>query len=502
VGAGPGDPGLLTVRARVLLDTCDAVVYDALVAPEVLEARPPAAPPVERHFVGKRGGDGSSARQDDINALLVRLAGHGKSVVRLKGGDPFVFGRGGEEAEALVAAGVPFEVVPGITAGIAGPAYAGIPVTHRGLSASVTLVTGSEDPQKDGGQTNWEALARTGGTLVLYMSMARLAAIAEVLIAGGLDPDTPAVAIESATRPEQRSVGATVATLHAAASRAQLAAPVVTVIGRTARLRDALRWFDVMEQRPLFGHRVLVTRATSQAGTLSDALRERGAGVVEMPALRIEALDPAPLAAALTRLPAYRHIIFTSRNAVDIVWRVLRDSGRDARALAGCVISAVGPGTADALLEHGIAVDVVPSRYVAEGLLEALRDRGDLRGARVLYPAAVDARDVLRDGLRALDAVVDVIPVYRSVFDGRGADAVRAAIADREIALVTLTSASAARGFVEGVGRELAGTLPAVSIGPVTTQEARNLGVQVVAEAKPSTIPGLIAAVIASVRSA
>jgi uroporphyrinogen III methyltransferase/synthase len=493
---------LLTVRARSLLDTCDAIVYDALVAPEMLDGRPQGASAAERHFVGKRGGSDRSARQEDINELLVRLARTGRSVVRLKGGDPFVFGRGGEEADALAAAAIPFEVVPGITAGIAGPAYAGIPVTHRGLSTAVTLVTGSEDPQKDGGQTNWEALARAGGTIVLYMSMARLPAIATALMAGGLDPDTPAAAIEWATRPEQRTVAATLATLHESATRASLAAPVVAVIGHVAQLRERLRWFDLVEQRPLFGRRVLVTRATAQASTLSHELRERGAGVVEMPALRIEPLDPGPLAAALDRLTSYQHIVFTSRNAVDIVWQALRAGGRDARALAGLVVSAIGPATTEALLERGIAVDLTPTRFVAEGLLETLRARADVRAARVLYPAAVDARDVLPDGLRALGATVDVVSVYRSVFDGQGADQVRAAIADREITLVTLTSASAARGFVEGVGPELAASIPAVSIGPVTTQEARSLGLRVVAEAQPSTIPGLVDAVIASVRPA
>jgi len=507
VGAGPGDPGLLTVRARSLLGTCDAIVYDALVSDDLLpSAAADRGPSPEMHFVGKRGGDDASARQEDISALLVDLARAGKSVVRLKGGDPFVFGRGGEEAQALAAAGIPFEVVPGVTAGIAGPAYAGIPVTHRGLATAVTFVTGSEDPGKPDAQTDWAALARAGGTIVLYMGVRRLPAIATALMAGGLAADTPAAAVQWATYPAQRTITATVATLADAIATAGLTAPVVTIIGRVAGLRDAIRWFDLPGARPLLGRRILVTRASEQASALAEALRARGASVVMMPALRIEPLDPAPLAAALARLRDYAHLILTSQNAVRLLWDALRAAGLDARALQGVTVSAVGPATADALLAVGIAADVRPDRSVAEGLLDALRTHFDLRGARVLYPAAEGARDVLPDGLRRLGATVDVLPIYRSVAtdregEGAAAAALRARIRAGALELATFASASAVRGYVAMVGPALAAAVPAVSIGPITSDAARRAGLTVIAEASEATIPGVVDAVTAACRS-
>jgi uroporphyrinogen III methyltransferase / synthase len=498
-GAGPGDPGLLTVRASALLDDCDAIVHDALVAPDLLSAvRARRAAPAEMHFAGKRGGDESSARQDEITALLVHLARAGKSVVRLKGGDPFVFGRGSEEAQALARANVPFEVVPGVTAGVAAPAYAGIPVTHRGMATGVTFVTGHEDRGKAASQTNWKALAQSGTTIVLYMGVRSLPRTAQALIAGGMSPDTPAAAIQWATYPVQRTVEATLETLAGRVEAAGLTAPVLAIIGRVVSLRDEIRWFDVPERRPLLGRRILVTRATSQASTLSEQLRALGAAVTEMPATRVEPLDRAPLIAAITGggLSRYRHIVFTSQNAVHVVWDTLCAAGLDARALAGIVVSAVGPATAGALLEHGIAVDVSPKRFVAEGVLEALASRSDVHGARVLYPAAAGARDALPAGLRQLGAVVDVIPVYRSVFDGTDAAALCARLAAGELDLVTVTSASAVRGYLEAAGPELVGRVGAISIGPITSEAARAAGIPIIAEADPSTIGGLVAAIL------
>ena len=499
VGAGPGDPGLLTVRARELLDACDAVVYDALANPELLGGRDPdRRRQPELHFVGKRGGDGQSPRQEEINALLVRLGREGKRTVRLKGGDPLVFGRGSEEAQALAAAGVPFEIVPGVTAGIAAPAYAGIPVTHRGIATSVTFVTGHEDPTKDEAQTDWEALARAGGTIVLYMGVKRLTSIAAALVAGGMPADTPAAAIQWGTYARQRTVTATVATLAERVTSERLAAPVITVIGPAVRLRDEIAWFD---RRPLFGRRIVVTRARPQAGALSERLRELGADVLEAAATRVEPLDPAPLREAIGRLgtaAGYGWLIFTSQNAVHLFWEQLRAAGRDARALAGSRVCAVGPATGEALLAHGIAVDVVPDRFVAEGLLDALADRADLRGTRVLYATADGARDVLPHGLRELGAEVEVVPIYRSVVDGADADALRAALAEGAVDLVTFTSASAVRGFVEAVGPALASRVPAASIGPITSEAARAAGIPVAIEAAEATIPGLVEAIIAA----
>ncbi|HEX6535491.1 MAG TPA: uroporphyrinogen-III C-methyltransferase [Gemmatimonadaceae bacterium] len=498
VGAGPGDPGLLTVRARELLATCDAVVFDALVNPLILagDALPPGA---ERHFVGKRGGE-SSTPQDEITALLVRLARGGKRVVRLKGGDPFVFGRGSEEAQALAEAGIPFEVVPGITAGIAAPAYAGIPVTHRGLATSVTFVTGHEDPTKDESGTDWSALARAGGTIVLYMGVKRLPGIVRALLDGGLPPDTPAAMIEWGTHARQRTVEATLATLVETGRREQVRAPSITLIGRVARLRDEIRWFDA---RPLSGTRVVVTRARTQASELAASLRALGADVIEAPAIRIEPLDAAPLRAAIEALGDYDWVVLTSQNAVQLLWRELRALGRDARALAGARIAVVGPATAEALRAVGLEPDVVPARFVAEGVVEALRARDDVRGARALFVRAETARDVLPAELRAMGARVDEVAVYRTVSDPEGARAARDALDRGEVDVVTFTSGSTVRFFVEALGGSaaLAARARVVTMGPVTSETARALGVRVDVEAREATIPALVEAVASVARA-
>jgi len=388
VGAGPGDPGLLTVRGKQLIDSADAVVYDALANMALLPAGARETGRPELYYVGKRSGDKDSVTQEEINDLLVKLAREGKRVVRLKGGDPFVFGRGSEEAQALNDSSVLFEVVPGITAGIGAATYAGIPVTHRGLSTSVTFVTGHEDPSKPRSQTNWSALAKSGGTIVLYMGTKTLKTIASTLVKEGMPSEIPAAAIQWGTHPKQRTVVATLESIAEKAEKAKLTAPVITVIGWSVVMRDELNWF---EQRPLFGKRIVVTRATQQAQSLTERLRELGADVVEMPATRIARLDLAPLREAIHRLRTFDWLILTSQNAVAIFWEQLLGEGRDARALAGLKVAAVGPATAGALLEHGITVDVIPERFVAEGLLDILR-------ARVLYGA------ITFDELRALFA--------------------------------------------------------------------------------------------------
>jgi uroporphyrinogen III methyltransferase/synthase len=491
VGAGPGDPGLITVRGKQLLDSADAVVYDALANSALL---PPGARTTGRpelYYVGKRGGAKDSVTQEEINALLVKLAREGKRIVRLKGGDPFVFGRGSEEAQAMNDASIPFEIVPGITAGIAVPAYAGIPVTHRALATSVTFVTGSEDPTKPTTQTNWTALAKAGGTLVLYMGVKTLASIAETLIKAGMPADIPAAAIQWGTHPSQRTVVATLETLAAKATEQDITSPVITVIGWSVVLRDELNWF---ERRPLFGKRIVVTRATQQAPALSEKLSELGADVIEMPATQIARLDLAPLRAEIGRLPLYDWLIFTSQNAVSIFWEQLLGEGKDARALAGLEVAAVGPATAGALLEHGIAVDVIPNRFVAEGLLEMMRARDDVAGKKALYVTAEGARDVLAQGLREIGADVTVIEAYRSIVDGEGAEKLVRAIEAGKVDLVTFTSASAVRGYIDAVGEELALRVPAASIGAQTSEALREAGIEVKVEAKESTLDGLASA--------
>ena len=487
VGAGPGDPGLITVRGRELIVRCDAIVYDALANPSLY-----AGSEAELHNVGKRGGSVESARQAEICALLVRLAREGKDVVRLKGGDPFVFGRGSEEAQALAEAEIPFEIVPGVTAGIAAPAYAGIPVTHRGLATSVTFVTGHEDPAKGDPTVDWDALARAGGTLVLYMGVRSLPRIVNALLGGGRSPNTPAAAVQWGTRPDQRTVVATLATLEERTLIEGLEAPVIFVIGDVVSLRREIAW---LEQRPLFGWRVLVTRAQLPRSTLADELTVAGAEVVEAPATRIEPIRPELLEGAISHLDAYDWLIFTSQNGVEIFWAALRARALDARALAALRVAAVGPATASALLERGIAVDVTPERFVAEGVLEALAAQESLAGRRFLYIAAEGARDVLPNGLAALGARVDVVVAYRSTPDSAGCEAMRAFAAradDRAVA--AFTSASAVRAFADAVG-DAGRRVQAASIGPATSAAAREAGLEVRVEAEQSTIPAMVRAI-------
>ena len=494
VGAGPGDPGLLTVRGRELLASCDAIVYDALVNPILVDdgwlGRTREA---EKIFVGKRGGQ-PSMDQDSITALLLQLARDGKSVVRLKGGDPMVFGRGGEEAIALGAAGLSFEVVPGITAGVAAPAYAGIPVTHRGVSTSVTFITGHEDPGKDKDQTDWSALARAGGTLVLYMGVSRLAKIAAALIEGGRAPNTAAAIIEWGTYPRQRTVTATLETLAEVAAREKVIAPSIAIVGDVVKLRGEMGWFD---RRPLFGRTIVVTRAREQASQLRGALELAGATVIEAPAIRIEALEKESLRRALDEIASYGWIVFTSRNAVELLWAELRERGLDARAFASNCIVAVGPGTAEALLAHGLVVDVIPDRYVAEGIIEKLREREDVRGERVLFPRAAGARELLPDAMREMGALVHEVEIYRSVPDLSGLGTLDEALAAGSVDLVTFTSASTVRHFVDALGSDRARTVRGASIGPVTSEAARALGVPIEIEAAESTIASLVQSIVA-----
>jgi uroporphyrinogen III methyltransferase/synthase len=340
---------------------------------------------------------------------------------------------------------------------------------------------------------DWSALAKSGGTIVLYMGVKTLPNIVAALIAGGMTADTPAAAIQWGTYAKQRSVVATLSTLAETIRAEGLSAPVITVIGPVAALRDEIAWFD---KRPLFGKRIVVTRARSQAATLTERLYAAGAEVIEMPATRIEATDPTPLQGALSRLHEYGWVIFTSQNAVRIFWNALRAENRDARALSGVKIAAVGPATASALLECGLAVDVSPDRFVAEALLDELRSRRDVRGVRVLYACAEGARETLQDGLDELGAVVDRVVLYRSTMDGAGSDELRERLMNDDADLVTFTSASSVNAFVAAVGEEAARRAPAASIGPITTAAARSAGLEVAVEATESTIGGLVSAII------
>jgi uroporphyrinogen III methyltransferase/synthase len=473
VGAGPGDPGLMTRRSLELISAADVVLYDRLIPPGALDGVRPRA---ELRYVGKEPGE-PAMPQEQINELLVELGRAGRRVVRLKGGDPFVFGRGGEEAEALAAAGVRFEVVPGVTAGVAAPAYAGIPVTHRDQASAVAFVTGHEDPSKDGSALDWEALARFPGTLVFYMGIKNLPLIAERLTAAGRSASEPAAVVARGTLAAQRTVTGTLADIASRVAEAQVGPPAITVVGPVAQLRETLAW---LEQRPLHGEVVAVTRARAQASELAARLSGLGADVVETPAIRIEPLPVEPPGPADL-------ICFTSPNGVRLYFSALAG---DARSLAGTRIAAIGPGTAAALGEQGVHADVVPERFVAEGLLEALAEE-DLTGRRVLIARAADARDTLPDGLRERGALVEVLALYRTV-----AEPLTESLDG--VTYVTFTSSSTVRYFLSAAGALPHGARTA-SIGPVTSATLREHGLEPDVEAERHDIDGLVAALVADV---
>ena len=475
VGAGPGDPGLITVRGAEVLARADVVVYDRLSVASLLDLAPPGA---ERISVGKAPGR-ASLPQADINALLVERGKAGEEVVRLKGGDPFVFARGGEEVAALQAAGVPFEIVPGITSAVAVPAYAGVPVTHRGLSSSFTIVTGQEG--EAGVPVDWEAIARVGGTIAVIMGVAKRQEIARRLMAGGLAADTPVAAITWGTRPEQRTCRTTLGGLAAA----PIESPAVMLIGAVASLD--LPWY---EARPLFGKRIIVTRAREQASGLVERLHELGAATVELPVIEIG--DPADggaaLRAAAGRVADYDWVAFTSANAVGRFFTALGEVGADTRALGGRKVAAIGPGTAEALAAAGVRADLVPERFVAESLLEAFPDGP----GRVLLPRAAVARDALPAGLTGRGWTVDVVEAYRTAVGRPAPEALGAAAAAHA---VTFTSSSTVTNYLA-----VAGEMPVppvvACIGPITADTARAAGLTVSVVATPHTIDGLVQSLV------
>ncbi len=487
VGAGPGDPGLMTARALELIAAADSVYYDRLIPPGALDG---ARDDAELIYVGKRPGV-PSVPQAEIGERLIEAARAGRSVVRLKGGDPFVFGRGGEEGEALRAAGVEFEVVPGVTAGVAATAYAGIPVTHRDDASAVAFVTGHEDPEKAETALDWDALAAFPGTLVFYMGVKRLGENAAALIAAGRDPGEPAAAIERGTWPGQRTVTATLATIAAAVAREEIAAPALIVVGAVAARRESLAW---LERRPLHGRTVVVTRARAQASGLAKTLRDLGAAVVELPAIRIEPrTESAEVRAAAASIAEYELICLTSPNGVRLLFEALGAAGLDARALAGATVAAIGPGTARALAAHGIAADIVPERFVAEALVEALAGV-EVEGRRVLVARAAEARDVLPDALRERGGEVDVVALYETVREAPDEATVEAA---QGADYVTFTSSSTVRNLTEALGERFPAAARIVSIGPVTSGSVREAGLEVAVEAERHDVGGLLAALLA-----
>jgi uroporphyrinogen III methyltransferase/synthase len=495
VGSGPGDLGLFTVKGVRCMQEADAVVYDRL-APEALLGY--AGPQAEKVYVGKKPGNPTMS-QEEINALIVELGRAGKTVVRLKGGDPYIFGRGGEEALALNEAGLPFEVVPGVTSGVAAPAYAGIPVTHRNVSTSVAFVTGHEDPTKDRTDVDWGKLANGADTLVLYMGVGRLAEISAGLIAAGREPVTPVACVRWGTVPEQRTVTGTLEDIAERVAEAGLKPPAIIVVGDVVALREAgLDWY---ERRPLFGRRVVVTRARAQAGELSAELEKLGAEVNEFPTIEIRPPeDFGPLDDAIRELDSFDWLVYTSVNGVEAFVGRLRHHGLDLRAVPrNAKVAAIGPATAERLEEVGLRVDVVPGEYRAEALIEAL-DTGSLAGERVLIPRARVAREILPEKLREAGAEVVVPPTYESVPSSEGKEELSLRLQSGEVDCVTFTASSTVENFVGAFGAweatRLLSETKVACIGPITADTARKRGLRVDAEADEYTIPGLVEAVV------
>jgi uroporphyrinogen III methyltransferase / synthase len=492
VGAGPGDPGLLTLKGDAILKVADVVLYDYLANTELLLHTKPGA---ELIYVGFHAAE--RMPQEVINILLVEKARQGKTVCRLKGGDPFVFARGGEEAEHLAASGIPWEVIPGVSAGTAVPAYAGIPLTHRQFSSSVLFVTGHEDPEKPGGpDIDWEKIAHGASTLVFFMGVKTLPQIAENLIRAGLSFSTPVAIIRWGTKGDQQTVTGTLATVVERARSAGLKPPALTVIGDVVRLREKLQWF---EHLPLFGQRILITRPKDQAGELVQPLRSLGAETLELPAIAIEEPeDWTPVDKAIRNLRRYHWIVFTSANGVRRFLGRMVMKGADIRSMSAARLCAIGPATAAELRRNCLMVDVVPKEYVAEGVIKALAKR-PLRGRRILIPRAKVARDLLPEALRQRGATVDVIEAYRSILPPDSVERARVVFERHKPTAVVFTSSSAVtnlfRLLPEGEMREHLRGIKIASIGPITSGTAREYGLEVAVEPPEYTIPALVRAI-------
>jgi len=493
IGAGPGDPGLITVKGLACLKKADVIIYDYLANEDFLKSAKEGA---ERIYVGKKGGD-HALSQERINALIAEKAGEGKKVARLKGGDPFIFGRGGEEAEELAKAGIPFEIIPGVTSAIAAPAYAGIPLTHRDFTSTVAFITGQEDPTKEDSRICWDKISTGAGTLVFLMGVGNLPMIVAKLMENGRDPDTPVALIRWGTLPEQETIIGKLRNIAEIAQAKKIKPPVIILVGEVIALRDKLNWF---ERLPLFGKRILVTRSREQASDLSERLRELGAMPIEFPT--IEVIPPeswTDVDHCADQMAMYDWIIFTSVNGVKFFLERLFTLGGDARDLKGPRICAIGPKTAEALEALKIRVDFVPAEYRAEAILSGLK-RENLKGKRILIPRAQLARDVLPEELRKAGALVDVAEAYRTLQPKEEAEEIIDLLRKGFISAITFTSSSTVNNFVEMVGREeareLTAGVPVASIGPITAEKARRLGIETKVMPKKFTIPALVEALV------
>lgn len=490
IGAGPGDPGLLGLKAKECLETADAVVYDRLADPRILAY---ARKDAEMVYVGKASAN-HTMHQPDINKLLVKLAAEGKKVARLKGGDPFVFGRGGEEAIELLEAGLPFEFVPGVTSAIAVAEYAGIPVTHRHVATSFAVITGHEDPTKGASTINWQGLATSVDTLVFLMGVENIERISSQLIANGRSADCPAAIIRWGTRPEQRTLVTTLGQAAADVKKHNLKPPAIFLVGEVVKLRSQLQWFD---NKPLFGKTVVVTRARAQASELTKKLEEQGARVLEVPAIKIvPPTDYAPLQQAIAELDSYKWLVFTSANGVEYFFEQLKAAGKDSRSLYNVKIAAIGSATAKALTAYGITADLIPSAYKAEELADALKEQ-ITAGDRILLARAKVAREVLPESLRAIGADVNVVTAYETVADCENKTDLIEALESGEADMVTFTSSSTVTNLLKVLGdkKSLLEKVQLAVIGPVTADTCKKHGLVPTIAAEEYTIDGLMSAI-------
>jgi uroporphyrinogen III methyltransferase / synthase len=488
VGAGPGDLGLVTLRAKQLIERADVVVYDYLSNPEMLAWAPENA---EIIYAGKKAG-AHTLGQDEINALLVEKARAGKQIVRLKGGDPFLFGRGGEEALALAKASIPYEVVPGVTSAIAAPAYAGIPVTHRGLASHVIFFTGHEDPEKTESAIDFEALAKVGGTQVMLMGVERLEAIAEKMRAAGVRPDLPVAIVRWGTMGRQEVIRGTLQDIARQVAEKNLAPPAVAIFGEVVSLGKELAW---PKTRPLAGRRIVVTRTRKQAGALSDQLRDLGAEVMELPTIRIEPpSDLRAFAELVQDAHAYDWIVFTSPNGVSAFFEMFYKLYDDARDIGGARIAAIGPATAQRVRDFHLKVDLQPEQFVAEAVVGEFKKEGDIENLRILIARAEEARDLLPRELGALGAIVDVAFAYRTVAETSDRTEARSRLAAEGADMITFTSSSTVENFL-ALGLPWPAGMEVASIGPITSKTARDRGLTIAVEARRHDVPGLVDAI-------
>ncbi len=498
VGAGPGDPSLITLRGKYLLERAEVVVYDYLANKKLLNYVPKSA---ELIYAGKKGGGLHAFTQKGINQLLVDHASKGKMVVRLKGGDPFIFGRGGEEIEEIVSQGIDFEVVPGVTSATAAATYAGIPITHRDYTASVAFVTGHEDPTKKYSNIQWEKLATGAGTIVIYMGIKTLPTITKRLIDYGRSPDTPVAVVRWASTPQQRSVEGTLETITKVVQEADIKPPALVIIGDVVKLRSTIDWY---EKRPLFTKRIVVTRTREQASELVAKLEENGAECLEHSTIHIEPVpDYGPLEKALANINNYQWLLFTSLNAITYFFNYLYKHGFDSRHLAGIKIAVVGKATAKELLKYGLKADLIPQRFTGEGLAEALLQSEVDTGSKILLPRALRASEVLPETLMDAGADVDVAPVYQNVPPAGRREELREQLLEGNIDLLTFTSSSTVTNFLTMVGtkdetelKQLLGKVKIAAIGPITAETIIKNGLKVDIQPERYTISDMVQSIV------